>query len=162
GSQDWQNRFPNERPSPVNNAFLSIGQGQSMATPLQLCALTACVANGGRYYAPRLVKKAVGANGETFVEDKPRLTVDPLKEGAKPADIERIREGMRMAVNQPGGTAGRTKLPDHVVAAKTGTAQAEIAVVNGRKYQRHNAWTIAFAPYDEPRYAVCVLVREGK
>lgn len=162
GSQDWQNRFPNERPSPVNNAFLSIGQGQSMATPLQLCALTACVANGGRYYEPRLVKKAVGANGEIFVEDKPRLKVDLLKEGAKPADIERIREGMRMAVNQPGGTAGRTKLPDHVVAAKTGTAQAEIAVVNGRKYQRHNAWTIAFAPYDEPRYAVCVLVREGK
>ncbi|WP_193214888.1 peptidoglycan D,D-transpeptidase FtsI family protein [Luteolibacter marinus] len=158
GSREWQRKNPNERPTPVNMAFAAIGQGNSLASPLQLCAMVSCVANGGRYYRPRLVKRAVDRNGTPLIEDTPSLKVDLLKEGLKPADLELIREGMRMAVNVPGGTASRVKVPGYVVAAKTGTAQAEQA----GSYQRHNAWTMAFAPYDEPRYAVVVMVREGK
>jgi penicillin-binding protein 2 len=156
GSREWQRKNPNERPSPVNMAFLSIGQGNSLATPLQLCAVTACVANGGRYYHPRLVKKAVDRNGTVLVEDSPRLKVDLVKEGVKPADLELIRKGMWMAVNVPGGTAGRAKIPGYEVAGKTGTAQVNPVL------KLHNAWTIAFAPFDEPRYAVCMLVENGK
>ncbi len=162
GDRTWQElpQRVGKRPAPVDIGYLSIGQAESMATPLQLCAVTACVANGGRYYEPRLVKKIVTGNGETL-EYPPKVKVDLLKEGVKPADIERIRKGMWMAVNQ-GGTAGRTKLPNHEVAAKTGTAQLGTVIKNGKQYSRNNAWTVAFAPYDEPRYAVCVLVREGK
>jgi penicillin-binding protein 2 len=156
GSREWQRRNPNERPTPVNMAFLSIGQGNSLATPLQLCAVTACVANGGRYYHPRLVKKAVDRSGTVLIEDRPRLKVDLVKEGVKPADLELIRKGMWMAVNVPGGTAGRAKIPGYEVAGKTGTAQVNPVL------KIHNAWTIAFAPYDEPRYAVCILVENGK
>jgi penicillin-binding protein 2 len=156
GSREWQRKNPNERPSPVNMAFLSIGQGNSLATPLQLCAVTACVANGGRYYHPRLVKKAVDRNGTVLVEDSPRLKIDLVKEGVKPADLELIRKGMWMAVNVPGGTAGRAKIPGYEVAGKTGTAQVNPVL------KLHNAWTIAFAPFDQPRYAVCMLVENGK
>jgi penicillin-binding protein 2 len=158
GSREWQRKNPNDRPTPVNMAFLSIGQGQALATPLQLCAIVSCVANGGRYYHPRLVKKAVDQHGKVLVEDSPRLKVDMIKEGVKPADMELIRKGMWMAVNQPGGTAGRVKIPGYEIAAKTGTAQAEM--VGG--YQRHNSWTMAFGPYENPRYAVCIFVHEGK
>jgi penicillin-binding protein 2 len=137
-------------------AFLSIGQGYALATPLQLCAVTACVANGGRYYEPRLVKQAVARDGTPLTEDSPRLKVDLMKEGMSPADMELIRKGMFMAVNVPGGTAGRVKIPGYEIAAKTGTAQVS------KPLDLHNSWTIAFAPFDEPRYAVCMLVENGK
>jgi penicillin-binding protein 2 len=175
GSREWQRKNPNDRPTPINMGFAAIGQGNSMATPLQLCSMISCVANGGRYYQPRLVKKAerrIGDRTEVVIPDEPRLKVDLLKEGVKKSDIDLIRLGMWMAVNKPGGTAGRVKIPSteveglklpaYEVAAKTGTAQAEIAIVDGRPYQRHNSWTMAFAPYDEPRYAVVVFVHDGK
>jgi penicillin-binding protein 2 len=172
GSREWQRKNPNDRPTPINMGFAAIGQGNSMATPLQLCSMISCVANGGRYYQPRLVKKVIPRNGKPLVEDEPRLKVDLLKEGVKASDIDLIRKGMWMAVNQPGGTAGRVKippyevdgvkLPGYEVAAKTGTAQAEIAIVDGKPYQRHNSWTMAFAPFDAPRYAVVVFVHDGK
>jgi penicillin-binding protein 2 len=159
GSRNWQRLRPNVSVTPIDMGFLSIGQGNALATPLQLCAVTACVANGGRYYEPRLVKKAVAKDGTPLIEDLPRLKVDLVKEGMKPSDMELIREGMRMAVNVRGGTAGRVKIPnrpDWEVAAKTGTAQVNKAL------DLHNAWTLAFAPFDEPRYAVCMLVENGK
>jgi penicillin-binding protein 2 len=158
GSREWQRKNPNDRPTPVNMAFLSIGQGQALATPLQLCAVVSSVANGGKYYHPRLVKKAVAQDGKVLVEDSPRLKVDLIKEGVKPADLELVRHGMWMAVNKPGGTAGRVKIPGYEIAAKTGTAQAEMV----GSYQRHNSWTMAFGPYENPRYAVCIFVHEGK
>jgi cell division protein FtsI/penicillin-binding protein 2 len=52
---------------------------------------------------------------------------------------------MWMAVNQPGGTAGKVRMPDIEVAAKTGTAQT---IDNGQK--SHNSWLISFAPYENP------------
>lgn len=156
GSRSWQRARPNVVATPIDTGFLSIGQGNALATPLQLCAVTACVANGGRYYHPRLVKKAVATDGTPLIEDVPRLKVDLVKEGVKPSDIELIREGMRMAVNVPGGTARRAKIPDYEVAAKTGTAQVS------KPLDLHNSWLLAFAPFDEPRYAICLLVENGK
>ncbi len=156
GSKEWRGRNPSLSITPVDIAFVSIGQGYSMATPLQLCAMTAAVANGGKYYKPRLVKKIVAANGEVLVPDQPKLKVDITEAGVKPSDLELIRKGMWMAVNEPGGTAGRVKVPNIEVAAKTGTAQTSDM---GKK--SHNSWVISFAPYENPKYAVCVLVQNG-
>lgn len=157
GSRTWLQKKRGETLTPVNQAFLSIGQGDSSATPLQLCAMTACIANGGKYYQPRIVKRAVRPDGKVEIDDKPKLQIDLLKEGVKSSDIALIHKGMWMAVNEAGGTAGRAKLPTIQVAAKTGTAQT---MDNGKK--SNNSWTIAFAPYDQPKYAVCVMVQAGK
>lgn len=157
GTRAWKQANRGRSLTPGDVAQLSIGQGDSLATPLQLCAMVSCIANGGRYYQPRIVKKAVMENGTVLVEDRPKLRLDLIKEGVKPADLELIRRGMWMAVNEPGGTAGRTAIPDVEVAAKTGTAQT---ADDGKR--SHNSWTVAFAPYDEPRYAVAVLVQNGK
>jgi len=156
GSRAWRNSKPGAVLTPALNAMLSIGQGDSMATPLQMCAMTACVANGGKYYQPRIIRQAIAENGEIVIPNKPRLEADLIEAGIKPADFELIRKGMWMAVNQPGGTAGRVKLPGIEVAAKTGTAQA---VDNGKK--SNNSWMISFAPYDEPKYAICILVQNA-
>jgi penicillin-binding protein 2 len=157
GSRLWRNKVrPGESLTPALCAMLSIGQGDASASPLQLACLVSAIANGGRCYQPRLVRRVVHPERGVLRDNIPILKKDLLKEGVKPADLERIRRGMWMAVNKQGGTANRVKLPDVEAAAKTGTAQT---VDMGKK--SHNAWTVGFAPYDAPRYAVAVVVQNG-
>ena len=157
GTRSWKQMNRGRSLTPGDVAQLSIGQGGTLATPLQLCAMVSAIANGGRYYQPRIVKSAVLPDGTKLIEDKPKLRLDLINEGVKPSDLELIRHGMWLAVNKQGGTAGRARIPDVEVAGKTGTAQT---ADDGKR--SHNSWTVAFAPYDEPRYAVVVLVQNGK
>jgi len=156
GSRAWRTANPGAAMTPALTAFVSIGQGDTLATPLQLCAMAACVANGGKYHQPRIVRSARSEDGKTLVEDKPKPMVDLIEAGIKREDFELIRKGMWMAVNVPGGTAGKVKMPGIEIAAKTGTAQT---VDNGQK--SNNSWVISFAPYENPKYAVCVLVQNA-
>ena len=156
GSRAWQAMFPSMRMTSHETALLSIGQGTSMATPLQMCAVAATMANGGKYFRPRIVKKAIGENGGTVIDDIPKLDVDLIHSGIKAADLELIRKGMWMSVNQPGGTSGKIKLPKIEIAAKTGTAQSSD---NGKP--SNNSWIMSFAPYENPKYAVCVMVQNA-
>jgi penicillin-binding protein 2 len=156
GSRAWRAANPGAAMTAVLTAFLSIGQGDTLATPLQLCAMTACVANGGKYYRPRIVRKAVSDEGKVLIADQPVMVVDLIEAGIKPNDFELIRRGMWRAVNVPGGTAGKVKMPHMEVAAKTGTAQT---MDNGKK--SNNSWVISFAPYENPQYAICVLVQNA-
>jgi penicillin-binding protein 2 len=136
--------------------MMSIGQGDMLATPLQMAAMVSTVANGGKYFQPRLVKKVTADDGKVLVPDIPKLEVDLLQSGVKETDLSLIREGMRKAVNVAGGTAGKVRMEDIVVAAKTGTSQT---TDNGKK--SNNSWIISFAPFDKPRYAVVILVQAG-
>ena len=156
GSRAWRSANPGASMTPALTAFVSIGQGDTLATPLQMCSLAACIANGGKYYQPRIVRKAVSEDGGILIGDKPKLVVDLIEAGVKPADFELIRKGMSMAVNVPGGTAGRVKMADIEIAAKTGTAQT---VDQGEK--SNNSWVISFAPYENPKYAVCVMAQNA-
>ena len=156
GSKAWRAANPNLAMTPALSAFLSIGQGDSLATPLQMCAVAACLANGGKYYKPRIVKQAVAEDGGIVIPDTPELVVDLTKEGIKASDIELIRKGMSMSTNQPGGTSGKVKLPTIEAASKSGTAQT---TDNGKK--SNNSWVMSFAPYQNPKYAICILVQNG-
>jgi penicillin-binding protein 2 len=156
GSPAWLARSPDAVMTPVLTAFSSIGQGDTLATPLQLCAVTACVANGGKYFRPRLIRKAVNEDGSVAVPDKPHLETDLTRKGVSQPDLNRIRKGMLQAVEAPGGTGSRAKIPGMKIAAKTGTAQTGDA---GRK--SHNSWMISFAPFENPAYAVCIVVQNG-
>ena len=156
GSRAWRSANPSLAMTPALTAFLSIGQGDTLATPLQMCAVAACVANGGKYYKPRIVKQSVSEDGKTLIPDVPKLEIDLTQSGIKPSDIELIRKGMRMSTNDPGGTSGKAKLTNIVVASKSGTAQTSD---NGKK--SNNSWVMSFAPYDNPKYAICILVQNG-
>ncbi|MCB1062445.1 MAG: penicillin-binding protein 2 [Verrucomicrobiae bacterium] len=136
-------------------AMTGIGQGFVEATPLQMASVTATLANGGKIYPPRIVKKVERRNGEVVWEEPPVIRHDLTREGLTAEQIEIVKRGMWRVVNESGGTAGRAASEITVISGKTGTAQTGILS------QPTNAWFIAFAPYDNPELAVCVFVENG-
>jgi penicillin-binding protein 2 len=132
--------------TPVDLAFISIGQGISSASPLHIAQLTSTIANGGKVFIPR-----IDAASPII------LKTDLVEQGVQPEGIALIREGMRRAVQEVGGTAGHAKSDQIQISAKTGTAQSV-----DRSKKSNNAWCTAFAPSDEPRYVVTVVVIGGK
>lgn len=156
GSRSWRAARPGAVMTPALTAMMSIGQGDMLATPLQMAAMVSAVANGGKYHQPRVVKKVTADDGSILVPDLPKLEVDLLQSGMKESDLALIRKGMWKAVNEAGGTAGKVRMEDVEIAGKSGTAQT---TDNGKK--SNNSWIISFAPFDKPRYAVVILVQAG-
>jgi penicillin-binding protein 2 len=158
GSSRWEKRFPDETMTDAFTGMMSIGQGYCQATPLQVASFISTIANGGKYYQPRIILKS---KNELIREEhsfKEPVKIDLLQEGLTKEHLETIRYGMRLAANARGGTAGRAK-PDTegvIIGAKTGTAQT-----TDRGIKTHVAWTAAFAPYENPRYVVVVAVKRG-
>jgi penicillin-binding protein 2 len=149
---------PAERWSSAQTANVSIGQGYDLVSPLQLVMAYSAVANGGTAYEPRLVRKITDASGGAPADfsTTPQVRARLADVGVNPADIELVRQGFWKVVNEDGGTAGRARLPGGIVAGKTGTAQAHL-----RGRQDTIAWFVGFAPYEQPRFAVCVMVQGG-
>jgi penicillin-binding protein 2 len=87
---------------------------------------------------------------------EPRVRGRLADAGVNPADLELVRTGFWKVVNEDGGTAARARLPGGIVAGKTGTAQAQL---HGKTDTI--AWFVGFAPYEKPRYVVCVMVQGG-
>lgn len=123
---------------------VSIGQGEILATPLQIANLCATVANRGWFITPHTVKEIK----DTVIDEKYRERRIPTIDQHY---FEDIAEGMRMAIT--GGTCRLANLPDIEVCGKTGTAQNP----HGRD---HSAF-IGFAPYRDPKIAVCVYVENA-
>jgi len=156
GSQRWKTRFPNERMTDALTGMMGIGQGYCQATPLQLAAVVSTIANGGKYYQPHLIKKITNSLTNTTKITTPTVKVNLLKEGVLPKHLATIRYGMRLAATAIGGTARRACPEDVIIGAKTGTAQTTDMGV-----KTHVAWTVAFAPFKNPRYVVVVAVKRG-
>jgi penicillin-binding protein 2 len=151
---------PQERWSDGATANTSIGQGYVMATPLQMASVVATVANGGKSFRPHLLKKLM--DGDVVVsEEPPEIRADLEAEGLTRAEIEMIRKGMWKVVNGPGGTAKAAQITNVEVAGKTGTAQVWRTTEKKKVVKDNNTWFVAFAPYEQPKYAVCVLVQGG-
>jgi len=149
---------PRERWSPGYTANTSIGQGFVLASPLQMAVVGATVANGGTVFQPRLVNKVIAQDGTVLREDPVKVRAEITKGGGFTSEqVEKVRKGMWRVVNDDGGTARKARLKDVIVAGKTGTAQ----FWRGREKDNHT-WFLCFAPYDKPRYAVCVFVQGAK
>ena len=140
-----------------DTAQVSIGQGATEATPLQMASVAAGVANRGMIYKPKLIHKIV-ENGIERRRD-PVFRFD-LSQKIPAEKIEVCRSGMWDVVNAERGTAGRARSKLTQISGKTGTAQT------GRKREggenETNAWFMSFAPYDQPKLAVCIMVENGK
>jgi len=157
GNRYWRQELrPGAKVTPSITGMMSIGQSDSAASPLQLAALVSCIANRGYYYKPRIVKSVIHPRQGTLVQNRPILNVNLLKQGLTSEHLERIRKGMWLAANEQGGTARRASVKGRDVCAKTGTAQT---VDKGIK--SNDAWTVAFAPYTQPKYVVVVAVKRG-
>jgi penicillin-binding protein 2 len=139
----------------------SIGQGYVLVSPIQACQLMCLVANGGYFYRPLLLKQM--RNRETGVvkmlssDKKGKVAIDPTA-------LELVRQALVGVVAEPGGTGHAAITPLATVAGKTGTAQVIAQKVAGRNLaegSRDHAWFVAYAPVEDPKIAVAVLVEHG-
>jgi len=166
-----------------------IGQGYWQTSPLQLCLMTAQIANGGYEIKPRIILDKEVKNKFTdlnqFIEDKKILSDDSVtlsdfigkfkyKSLFKNSEnIKFVQDALFAATNEPGGTSYGSRLTKEgfIFAGKTGTSQVkrftekqrELEVKNeDLPYQeRDHALFVAFAPYKDPRYSISVLVEHG-
>ena len=147
---------------------MGIGQGAITVTPLQQAHFAAEIAERGQVIAiPRLVSATRTAGSTTIVSRNPRLM--PPIDIATPDQWQVVYDGMVAVVSGPGGTAYASGVgAKYKYAGKTGTAQVftikqnestRAKIVDERK--RDHAWFIAFAPAEDPRIAVAVLVENG-
>ena len=156
-SPDWLRITKNERWSQGQTANASIGQGYVLASPLQMAMVTATVANGGIAYKPSLIYQIQDHDG-TITRRPEKIRGDLTKTNGLTRDqIEIVRRGMWKVVNEPGGTGTRGKVPGVFIAGKTGTAQFWR---DGKK--DNHTWFICFAPYDNPKFAMAVLIQGAK
>ena len=123
---------------------LGIGQGELGVSPVQMVAYTSAICMSGLYNQPHFVRKIINpiTNEEVVVQFK-QTQLDFDKKW-----YDAIRKGMYLVVNGT-GTAKNIKSSDFVLSGKTGTAQNP----NGNNH----SWFIGFAPFDEPKIAICVL-----
>ena len=162
--KEWlAQNYPRDTWRPGYTANVSIGQGFVLASPLQMAMVTAALANGGTVFYPRIVDRVIAPSGEVVLQEPAQVRSNLLTDGGlKPEDIEHVRKGMWKVVNESGGTARRARLEVAEVAGKTGTAQNLRKTSTGSVVKDNHTWFIAFAPYDDPKYAVCVLVQGAK
>ena len=141
----------------------AIGQGDDNVSPLQLVMAYAAIANGGTLYKPQLVRRVEDGEGHLIRSMEP-VVVSKLD--IKKENLEKVIDGLKAVVNEPGGTAFWRRPKDLGVSAagKTGTAQVialgekRVKLEDMDYFQRDHAWFVVFAPADEAEIAVV----EGK
>ena len=152
---------------PGETLISGIGQGYILVTPLQLASATMVLANHGKYFKPRLVKEYrdpitdVATRVETSINDKIEMK--------DPQHWNDIISAMVDVVHGSQGTARRSGLnAAYRFAGKTGTAQV-IGMAQDEDYEekeigeefKDHAWFIAFAPVEDPKIALAILVENG-
>ena len=181
GKKVFNNLFENEKNGLIPNTFwkkeilgknwllgetiiTGIGQGYIQTTPIQLCLMTAQIANGGYKIHPKIVLKKYD---QDVKEDK----FQPLIKDSK--NIKIVQEAMFSSTNEVRGTSYRSRIddPKYQFAGKTGTAQVKRITKQDRELdlktleipyeERDHALYVAYGPYRDPRYAVSILVEHG-
>lgn len=160
--KEWKLRRFGEPWQQGESLISGIGQGYILTTPLQLATMTARLVNGGYEIKPTFLKVSDGEKSKIKKID------------VSPANLELIKEGMYAVVNKPGGTAWRSQFDYHGqrMGGKTGTTQVRRITMKERREGikkeselpwrlRNHALFVGYAPHDNPKYAVAVLVEHG-
>ncbi|MEP6663911.1 MAG: penicillin-binding transpeptidase domain-containing protein, partial [Verrucomicrobiota bacterium] len=138
-------------------ANLCIGQ-EVTTTPLQIATMTAAIANGGKLFWPRLVRDLQPAD-VGLVEENNSFRPGSLRADLhlNPRMMEWLHKAMVEDVENPEGTGKEALVKGFRVAGKTGTAQ----ITKGNLVTDHITWFVAFAPFENPKYAIAVMVASG-
>lgn len=160
--KEWKLRRFGEPWQQGESLISGIGQGYILTTPLQLATMTARLVNGGYEIKPTFLKVSDGEKSKIRKID------------VSPTNLELIKEGMYAVVNKPGGTAWRSQFDYHGqrMGGKTGTTQVRRITMKERREGikkeselpwrlRNHALFVGYAPHDNPKYAVAVLVEHG-
>ena len=141
----YHNGHPLKPGAPVDVARVAIGQERLAVTPLQMAEVAATIGNGGERMRPTLVDRVLSPGGDRVYTQRP----EPLERVMSQQSAQELTGMMQNVVDEGTGTAAR--LNGLTVAGKTGTAETGVAGVN-------TAWFIAFAPVENPKIAVAVVV----
>ncbi len=134
-------------------ASLGIGQGEIQATPLQMANAMCMIANRGWYYIPHFVDSIENETEADTILNKYRRKITPLH--IPDSAYQAVIDGMEMVVTN--GTARNAKIEGFNVCAKTGTVENYF---RGKK-QKDHSFFVAFAPKENPRIAICVVVENA-
>ena len=182
---EWKKKFIGQNWYIGETLHSGIGQGYFQSTPIQLCLMTAQIANGGFEIKPQILFKKNNNDLRNYIKFKKEnpdkelpidLTVDnfnlkPLFKNQKNINI--VKDAMFSSTNEPGGTSYRHRMenPKFTFAGKTGSSQikrfteaqreAEVKQKDLNYKDRDHALFIAFAPYKDPKYAISVVVEHG-
>ncbi|MGM0654996.1 MAG: penicillin-binding protein 2 [Thermodesulfobacteriota bacterium] len=162
----WKKKRFKERWQAGETLSISIGQGFNLVTPLQMAVFISAVGNNGTLYRPRLVKSVQDAKGQVIREIESDIT------GGLPAsqkNLAIVRQGLLEVVHGNRGTARRIRLPGIQIAGKTGTAQV-FSRKAGEKFDnkklrrtlQDHAWFVCYAPAQNPRIAIAVIIEHGE
>ncbi|HEY8036649.1 MAG TPA: penicillin-binding protein 2 [Methylobacter sp.] len=163
-SRDWKRSQRNQSWYPGETLITGIGQGYLQVTPIQLAKATATLANKGKVVMPFLVKNTGNTDSNELSMESP-----PSDITLNPENINSIISAMVNVIHDPHGTAkGISKDINYQIAGKTGTAQV-FNIKQDAKYNendidfklRDHALFISFAPADDPKIAVAVVVENG-
>mgnify|MGYP003950154413 CR=1 FL=1 len=181
----WKKKFIGQNWYIGETLHSGIGQGYFQSTPIQLCLMTAQIANGGFKIKPRIIfdkndndlRDYIKYKNENPNETLPadlllkNFNLKPLFDDQE--NIKIIKDAMFASSNEPGGTSYRHRMenPKFTFAGKTGSSQikkfteaqreAEVKQTDLNYKDRDHALFIAFAPYKDPKYAISVVVEHG-
>jgi penicillin-binding protein 2 len=143
----WKEKTKNEDWYLGDTYHMAIGQGDTLVTPLQIANATCAIANGGKLYKPRFVHEVVDENDKVLEVKPPEI----IRKGfISPSNMDIVKRGMRQTVTS-GSARSLNNLPV-AISGKTGTAQF------GPDEKKYHGWFTSFAPYDNPKIALTILV----
>lgn len=143
-------QFPANADAP-GTVLAAIGQGNVAATPLQMALVAAGIANGGTVMAPYLVSEIDAANLDVISHASPH-PLNNMQPAVSPQVAQQLTQMMVSVVQR--GTGTTAQIPGIQVAGKTGTAQSAAS-------RPPYAWFVSFAPADNPKVAVAVLIQDA-
>lgn len=146
---------------------VAIGQGFNLATPLQMAVLVSGLANGGVKYKPEILIKIEIADGTVIKKTEPQIIG---RFPVSPETMALIKKGLWQVVNSDTGTAKGARFPGIDISGKTGTAQIlsrkedeeETPEEDIPDHLKPHAWFVAYAPSENPKIAVAVVVENGE
>ncbi len=154
-SPEWKQKVHRGVWNPGETINTAIGQGDVLATPMQMAIMMARIASGGKNISPRLLmEEEVREHGDLGIPQE---------------HLDVVLDGMNRVVNVAHGTAYSSRIQDagFEMGGKTGTSQVRHITIRGQNQNsipwqfRHHAWFVAFAPVAKPKFACAVIIEHG-
>jgi penicillin-binding protein 2 len=165
----WKRKALKQPWHPGETLINAIGQGYVTATPIQLAVMTARIANGGYAVVPHVARDQII---EKSVHPRPQPEWPSLEVSRQ--SLALVRKGMFAVSNEPGGTAYKARITQEGMwlSGKTGSAQVRRITMRERESgvkkneqlpwkERDHALFVAYAPEENPRYSIAVVVEHG-
>jgi penicillin-binding protein 2 len=152
---EWKKQFSGLPWYTGDTYNIAVGQGDILVSPIQMAMAVSAIANGGSLLEPHFLDKVEDGTGVVVQSVQPKVV---RRDFIAPANLALVRQGMRSAVHDPGGTACCFMDRDVpvAVAGKTGSAETDPA----NNVPPHS-WFEAFAPYDDPQIVTVVLLEKA-